>query len=298
MTTAADPTSVTLEELLTLRLTARQLRLKHSHALQHASGSQKSHRYGRGMDYAESRAYQPGDDIRRLDWRLTARSGKLHTKLFQEDHQGCLLILLDCHASMNFATRGRFKSVQAARAAALAAWQTSHLGEQVGLLSFGQGCQLVKPASGHKGALAICHALADAKPAKASTSLTQALGQLKRLGARPSRLLLISDGLNLSDEDLKRLAQLRRGSQLSLLGVADALELAAPPAGRYHVSLAGKHLSLSLFGRQRQRFFRQLNQGQQRLRDFARRHGLVYQPVACDRPVIEALQPLMRGHSL
>ena len=87
------------------------------------------------MDYAESRVYQPGDDVRRLDWRLTARSGELHTKLFQEEREGRLLILLDTHASMRFGTRVRFKSVQAARAAALAGWYAVRAGERVGAMA-------------------------------------------------------------------------------------------------------------------------------------------------------------------
>lgn len=110
--------SVSLAELLAQRARAarKPLPLRRSRAA--PAGPQASRVHGRGMDYAESRAYQPGDDVRRLDWRLTARSGKLHTKLFQEEREGRLLVLLDTHASMRFGTRARFKSVQAARAAA------------------------------------------------------------------------------------------------------------------------------------------------------------------------------------
>jgi hypothetical protein len=87
------------------------------------------------MDYAESRVYQPGDDVRRLDWRLTARSGELHTKLFQEEREGRLLVVLDTHPSMRFGTRVRFKSVQAARAAAVAGWYAVRAGERVGAMA-------------------------------------------------------------------------------------------------------------------------------------------------------------------
>lgn len=113
---------VSLAELLAMRARVGRARMASLVSKSARSGQQSSRLYGRGMDYAESRVYQSGDDVRRLDWRLTARSGKLHTKLFQEDREGSLLILLDTHASMHFGTRVRFKSVQGARAAAAAAW--------------------------------------------------------------------------------------------------------------------------------------------------------------------------------
>ena len=112
---------VSLADLVALRARVGRVRMTPLSSRAARSGQQSSRLYGRGMDYAESRVYQAGDDVRRLDWRLTARSGKLHTKLFQEDRESSLLILLDTHASMRFGTRVRFKSVQAARAAAAAA---------------------------------------------------------------------------------------------------------------------------------------------------------------------------------
>ena len=128
---------VSLAELIALRARVGSARMAPLSTRAARHGQQSSRLYGRGMDYAESRVYQAGDDVRRLDWRLTARSGKLHTKLFQEDREGCLLILLDTHASMHFGTRARFKSVQAARAAALAAWFATRAGERVAMLGFG-----------------------------------------------------------------------------------------------------------------------------------------------------------------
>lgn len=98
-------TRVNLDELIGLRARVAHSALVPSESHAARAGQQSSRLYGRGMDYAESRAYQPGDDVRRLDWRLTARSGKLHTKLFQEEREGRLLILLDRHPGMRFGTR-------------------------------------------------------------------------------------------------------------------------------------------------------------------------------------------------
>ena len=116
---------VQLDDLLAMRLRAARLaqlaqRVAGSHAAVHASRFR-----GRGVDYAESRVYQPGDDIRQMDWRVTARTGRPHTKLFTEERERSVLVVLNCNPSMRFGTRLRFKSVQAARAAALLAWATA-----------------------------------------------------------------------------------------------------------------------------------------------------------------------------
>ncbi len=177
---------VSLAELIALRNRVARLRLLPQDSRATRVGTQTSRLYGRGMDYAESRAYQPGDDVRRLDWRLTARSGRLHTKLFQEEREGQLLILLDQHASMRFGTRARFKSVQAARAASLAAWYAVRAGERVGLMLFGGNTHLQRPRAGVRGALDVCGALArcDADPSDRQESLSQALQHVMRAATK------------------------------------------------------------------------------------------------------------------
>src|SRR5471032_501120 len=126
---------VNLDELIALRLRARRLarpaaRVGGSHA-----ATQVSRFRGRGVDYVESREYQPGDDIRQMDWRVTARSGRPHTKLFQEEREQSILLIIDTNPSMRFGTRARFKSVQAARTAALLAWASVQSGDRVGAVA-------------------------------------------------------------------------------------------------------------------------------------------------------------------
>src|SRR5690606_30309855 len=74
------------------------------------------------MEYAESREYAPGDEVRHIDWRVTARSGRPHTKMFQAERERLTLVVADTAPALYFGTRVRFKSVQAARAAAMATW--------------------------------------------------------------------------------------------------------------------------------------------------------------------------------
>ena len=123
----------TLAELIALRATV--------HARGHGtrgrfgvSGHALSPLRGRGMEYAESREYSHGDDARHIDWRLTARTGRAHTKLFQAERERLSLIVADTAPALYFGTRVRFKSVQAARAGAIAAWAAVRDGDRIAAL--------------------------------------------------------------------------------------------------------------------------------------------------------------------
>jgi uncharacterized protein (DUF58 family) len=270
---------VSLAELIALRARVAKARVPPIVSRAQRSGQQSSRLYGRGMDYAESRIYQPGDDVRRLDWRLTARSGRLHTKLFQEDREGCLLVLLDTHASMRFGTRARFKSVQAARAAACAAWYAVRASERVGAMAFGAIERLQRPHAGARGALGVCGALAE-WDASVSTdehreALGDALARASRLLHGASRVLLISDGFSCDESARQRLLDLDRRAAVSVLVVADPLELSLAPAGRYPLEHDGERAEVALESeRQRTEFQRLLGVGPTRLAEAARSAAL------------------------
>ena len=269
---------VSLAELIALRERVGRVRVAPLLSRAARSGQQSSRLCGRGMDYAESRIYQAGDDVRRLDWRLTARSGKLHTKLFQEDREGCLLILLDTHASMRFGTRVRFKSVQAARSAGVAAWYAVRAGERVGVMAFGHAEQLLRPQAGSRGALAVCGALAawDAQAASGKVEpLSDALTRASRVLHGASRVLLISDGFSCDTLARQRLLDLTRHAGVSVLVVADVLELSLAPPGRYPLEHAGERSEVLLQSeRQRREFQRALGAGPARLGELAKSLGL------------------------
>lgn len=269
---------VSLSELIALRGRVGKARLSPLVSRAGRSGQQSSRLYGRGMDYAESRVYQAGDDVRRLDWRLTARSGKLHTKLFQEDRESSLLILLDTHASMRFGTRVRFKSVQAARVAASAAWYATRAGERVGLMAFGSVDHLLRPQTGPRGALATCGALAgwDALPASGRIeSLAEALTRAHRLQHGASRVLLVSDGFSCDAQARQRLLELSRHTAVGVVIVGDTLELAPISAGDYPFESAGEQFEVVLRSeRQRAEFQKAVGAGPARLGELAQALGL------------------------
>lgn len=228
-------TTVKLADLVALRGQAMRLRAGGAKTHTPMAGAHSSQLRGRGMDYAESRVYQAGDDARAIDWRRTARSGRMHTKLFREERERSLLLVVDTHASMRFGTRVRFKSVQAARAAALAAWSAARAGDRVGALSFGAAQDAVDPHGGDRGVLRVLGALArwDRQPGRGDELLSAALLRAQRLALPGSRVLLISDGLCVDDVARAALLKLAGRSEVGALIIADALELSAPPPGSY-----------------------------------------------------------------
>ena len=184
----------TLAELVALRAQAQ--RAPQPRQGRHGvHGPAPSKLRGRGMEYAESREYTIGDDVRRMDWRLTARSGRAHTKLFQAERERLTLVVADTAPSLYFGTRTRFKSVQAARAGALAAWIAVRDGDRIAALRGSQGEAPVAPASGPRGALRVLDALVRwyAQAPQDDDGLSAALEHARRLLRPGSRLLVLAD---------------------------------------------------------------------------------------------------------
>jgi len=192
---------------------------------------------GRGMEYDESRPYQPGDDIRQLDWRVTARSGRPHTKLFREERERPVLLVVDCRQAMAFATRGVFKCVQAARVAALLAWRAQQNGDRVGALVFDdQGCHELAPRRGKSAALACLKLLVESAPTldrgqprgDALTSLASAFERLQRIAKPGSLVFIISDFRGFDRTPAATLAHLAAHADIGLVAVHDRLEAEFP----------------------------------------------------------------------
>lgn len=222
---------------------------------QHAARARQSGAYhasmkGRGMEYAESRPYQPGDDVRALDWRLTARSGKPHTKLFREERERPVFLLLDLRQSMAFATRGVFKSVQAARTGALLAWKAVQGGDRVGGILLGdRTCDELPPARGSVAALRLLKRVVErsaaADAADAPQPFSVATSRLRQLVKPGSLVFVCGDFRDLGADDHAALAQIARHSDVMLVLCYDAFE-AALPTLREPVRLTDRRRSLDV----------------------------------------------------
>lgn len=289
-------TTVKLADLVALRGNAMRLRASRAKTRTPLAGAHASHLRGRGMDYAESRVYQPGDDARAIDWRRTARSGRMHTKLFREERERSLLLVMDTHASMRFGTRGRFKSVQAARAAALAAWSAAGAGDRVGALAFGPVRDAMDPHGGDRGVLGALGALArwDVQSGNGGEPLSAALSRARRLSRPGNRVLLISDGFCTDELARAALLQLAKRGEALVLIVADALELSAPPSGIYafDTPLGCVHAELRSSG-QRLQFRDDLARGHRALAALCDALGVRWRRIAGDEDPLPAIADLL-----
>lgn len=187
---------------------------------------------GRGMEYAESRGYAIGDDARHIDWRLTARSGKPHTKLFQAERERLTLVVADTAPALYFGTRTRFKSVQAARAGAVAAWRAVADGDRVGALRGSGDEPPVPAASGARGALRVLDALVRwyRQPPAEDAGLGEALDHAARLLRPGSRLLVLADPASVAAIPGARWPALSAHHEVVVLLLTDPLELDPPQA--------------------------------------------------------------------
>ncbi|MGY0505087.1 DUF58 domain-containing protein [Luteimonas sp. e5] len=235
-----------LQALLALRgaVAARTpaRRGRHGH-----SGVAASPLRGRGMEYAESREYVAGDDARHIDWRLTARRGQAHTKLFQAERDRLSLVLADTAPALYFGSRVRFKSVQAARAGAVAAWRALADGDRIAALRGSRREPPVPPGAGMRGVLRVLDALVRwyAAPPADDAGLGLALEQARRVLRPGSRLVVLAEPASILDIEASHWSALARHNEVSVLLLSDALEQ-APPAARLPIATDDGEMHLDL----------------------------------------------------
>lgn len=241
------------QELIALRLHARELPLTIQRTTQSDMAGQHHSKFrGRGMDYEESRGYQAGDDVRNMDWRVTARSGQPHIKVYHEERERPVIVMADFGPRMFFATEGVFKSIIVSRAAAMIAWAAIHNGDRIGALLFNHQHHELRPLSGKRGALRLVHELINvADPVhmthqhkQESNSFNDALTRLHRVTRPGSLIYIFSDFYQLDNNSKRQLQLLRRHNDVIACQVLDRLELQAPVPGRYPLSYAGQHAVL------------------------------------------------------
>ena len=195
---------------------------------------------GRGMEYSESRIYLSGDDIRSIDWRVTARTGHTHTKLFHEERERPVFFVVDLGGRMRFGTRRAFKSVVAAEAASLLAWAAVGNGDRAGGFVFAGGRTVEsRVAGGRRGALGLIHALVeiehDARARDARDGLGDALARARRVVRPGTLVVVISDFSAPEDSAGQQLVRLREHNDLLCVWIHDRLESSPPPPARYPV---------------------------------------------------------------
>ena len=250
---------------------------------------------GRGMEYAESRPYQPGDDVRALDWRLTARSGKPHTKLFREERERPVFIAIDLRAPMAFGTRGVFKQVQAARTAALLAFKAVKDGDRVGgLVLSGAGAHELPPGRGQLAVARLLRQIVDAADqapphAPPFDALSTPLQRLIKPGAL---VFVLSDFRDLNPTSEADLGRIAMHSQLRAIQIYDPFEETLPALqAPLRVAAPTGALDLDLGdGSLREGYRQRFAARSARLTEFCRRHRIALTPMSTADDPLQRLQ--------
>lgn len=261
--------------LIAARLSARQLRLRQQRRhVGRQSGHHPSPFKGRGLSFQQLRAYQGGDEIRHIDWRVTARTTKAHTRLFEEERERPIVIGLDQRRSMAFGSRQCFKSVMACHAAAVLAWNGLDSSDRVGGFVFGDHRHSeVRPRRSSRAVLHFLNCASEynnALLAPASTEpcqpLSRALEELRRITAPGSSVFVISDFHDYDDAAHQQLLLLARHNDIVALCISDPFELELPLHGELPLSDGQQRANVAIDRSLQQRFRRRVAQQHERLK--------------------------------
>ena len=234
--------TVSLKSLIDLRYHADAIDISSKkNVSSFSSGDYFSRLRGRGMEFDEVRAYQPGDDIRHMDWRVTARTSKPHTKLYHEERERPVFILVDYNPNMFFGTRVAFKSVLAAQIAAVFGWAAVKNGDRVGGIIFsGEQCIEMRPKARKMGLLPLLKKLADYSDGRLNMKnvggLSKALKRLRQVVKPGSLILIMSDFVSMDEEAKRHISLLAKHNEMVAAFIYDQLESTLPPPNYYAVS--------------------------------------------------------------
>lgn len=218
-------------------------------------GQQVTRLRGRGMDFDQVRSYQPGDDIRSIDWRVTARSNKVHTKVFNEERERPVFIMCEQSDRMFFGSQTCMKSVLAADAASLIAWTALAHNDRVGGVVFGSECHEVRPQRSRRAILRLFNLLKEANNALQPTSraiddnpsepLNLALRHSREVVKPGSILYLLCDHAAIDQLNQTLLISLAAHNDLVLLPVYDILDSQLPVHAALEFMQADQRLTLN-----------------------------------------------------
>lgn len=299
----ASPASTSLQELLGLRAAsvALQRQVKRKSAAPQSGGS-VSRRLGRGLDFAEVREYQPGDDVRMIDWKVTARTGKTHTKLFVEERERPVLLLVDFRANMRFGTRGMYKSMLAARLASLVGWCAVASHDRVGGFVFTDDWHTeVRPQSGRRGLMSLFRAIHTGQqrvPVASGDQFVKSLRRLRHGVHSGSTVVLLSDFQGFDETARKTLGSSLNAMDVVAVHICDPLDYALPAPGQYPISSsaagAASRWVLSVGSKsERERYAQEFSACQQSLKSLFVQQRHRYITVSTHEPILDSASKIL-----
>lgn len=294
---------ITLEELLRLKHRARGfsfLPRQPVHSL--LAGRHASRLRGRGLNFEELRHYFEGDDTRTIDWLATARLGSPHVRVYSEERDRPVLLLVDQRSTMFFGSQRAMKSVAAAEAAALAAWRVTSLGDRVGAVVFGDaGIVTVRPQARDHGVVRVLSEVARQNATlsgeareTAAGGLNEALRMAVRMATHDWLVCLISDAAGEDDETTRLVTNLCAHNDVLAIFVHDPLERDLPDIGRATFGSGQAQIEVDASApRLREQFSTGHAQWRERLAQLSRKRAIPVLPISTTRDVAEQLRELI-----
>lgn len=295
---------VRMDELVSLKKYLPYIRRRHNNITSYQAGDIRSAFKGRGMELEEVRAYGYGDDVRDIDWRVTARKGDVYTKVFAEEKDREVYAVLDLSPYMVFGTKKELKSVSAAKLAALLGWQSLLNKDRFGLILFdGKNSRFFKPQNNQRNLMAIFKAIADASMATLQEptetgeddipDLSVPLQFLQYNLKSKAQIFIISNYNHISDDTKKTVVALNRRCRVYCVNVYDLLEEMAPEDGEYSAEYEGQKLIFNTFSPDFKKAYAEyFAEKRKNMEDFCRRLGCHYINIRTDRPLYNQLKIL------
>lgn len=287
---------VSLDELIRLRHLGADLEALQRHRIHNPlSGMIASRVRGRGMDFSEVRQYQPGDDVRTIDWRVTARTGEPHTKVFQEEKERPVLILTDQSRAMFFGSVFAFKSVIAAQVAAILAWHALTQGDRVGGIVFDDDRHdEFRPRRNKKTVLRMLNKIAEynqrlTRGVPGQGYLMQAIRSAREAAKHGTSIFIVSDFSAMPESGLEHLEQLCARHDVMALHVSDPLESELPPPDRYTVTNGLSRIQIKTDARNRQAYRAAYDDHMAAIQETLTRMGAEFLTLSTSQPIADSL---------
>jgi uncharacterized protein (DUF58 family) len=299
---------VTLDDLLKLRHRATGfsfLPRQPVHSL--LAGRHASRVRGRGLDFEELRPYVEGDDTRAIDWLATARLGRPHVRVYNEERDRSVLLLVDQRLSMFFGSRRAMKSVVAAEAAALAAWRITSLGDRAGAIVFSEsGIVEERPRPRETAVRQIAAALVRQNQSLKITNnktvepglLNDALRRAGRLATHDWLICLITDAFGADETTVELVTRMTSHNDVLTIFIHDPLEAALPDIGNVVMADAASQIEVDTSAHGlRTRFAADFLTRRDRIAAFSRDRAIPMLPISTEQDVVDQLRKLL-GHRL
>lgn len=264
------------------------------------SGRHTSRLRGRGLDFEEIRHYRAGDDIRTMDWKVTNRTKKPHVRVYTEERERPVLLLVDQRISMFFGSQVKMKSVIAAELAAIAAWRVLSVGDRVGALVFNDTHIIeTRPHRSRKTVMQILHHVlkfnhalkADYSDVQNDSQINLALKEAERLSGHDYLIVIISDMTGWNEESVKRIKRLARHNDVMTALVFDPLEKTLPDSSQ--LVLSDGHMQIQVDARKAglsQKYTEHFESGVERLQAELKKHRIPVIPMSTSEPVQDQIR--------